>query len=179
MGKSTLARRYVDDRPLTLLVEIDAIRVSIGGWQRHDETKLLARSLALAMAEAHLGAGHDVIVPQYLGRTEFITTLGEAARRAGAEFVEALVLADEDAVAHRFRARRAELLEDGHLHPETDIADQDIGPAVAEACAALRRIAEERPWTYGLRMDDGVETARRALEAAVAEARRTPPTVGR
>lgn len=30
VGKSTLARRYLEDHPLTLLVEIDEIRVSMG-----------------------------------------------------------------------------------------------------------------------------------------------------
>ena len=76
VGKSTLAQRYLDDHPLTLLLDIDAIRVSLGCWQDRDESKLLARHLALGLAQAHLRAGYDVIVPQYLGRIEFILALG-------------------------------------------------------------------------------------------------------
>jgi hypothetical protein len=36
------------------------------------------------MAAAHLRAGHDVVVPQYLGRTGFIESLEALARRAEA-----------------------------------------------------------------------------------------------
>jgi 2-phosphoglycerate kinase len=32
VGKSTLARRYADDHPLTLNLEIDVIRGMIGSW---------------------------------------------------------------------------------------------------------------------------------------------------
>ena len=32
VGKSTLARRYAADHPLTLAVEIDVVRAMIGAW---------------------------------------------------------------------------------------------------------------------------------------------------
>jgi predicted kinase len=63
VGKSTLARRYADDHPLTLVVEIDAIRTQLGGWQTRDESRLIARELAIALIRAHLAAGHDIVVP--------------------------------------------------------------------------------------------------------------------
>ena len=44
----------------------------VGQWGVHEESKLLARELALAMAEAQLNLGHGVVIPQHLGRTDFI-----------------------------------------------------------------------------------------------------------
>ena len=107
MGKSTLARRYVDDHPLALLLEIDELRTSLGRWQELDESRLVARRLAVAMAEAHLRDGHDVVVPQYLGRVDFIESLAALAQRAGATFAELMLVDAEPAVLDRFRARRA------------------------------------------------------------------------
>src|SRR3546814_1048994 len=62
VGKSTVARRYLDDHPLTLLIEVNDLRVAMGGWREHEESKVRARGLALALARTHLGAGHDVVV---------------------------------------------------------------------------------------------------------------------
>jgi predicted kinase len=67
-GKSTLARRYVEDHPLALNLDIDRIRDLLGRWPDHPhQAGLAARAIALAAARAHLRAGHDVMIPQYVG----------------------------------------------------------------------------------------------------------------
>ncbi|WP_410630109.1 AAA family ATPase [Amycolatopsis sp. cmx-4-83] len=33
-GKSTLARRYADDHPPTLALDVDRVRATLGGWRR-------------------------------------------------------------------------------------------------------------------------------------------------
>ena len=68
VGKSTLAQRYVDEHPGALNLEIDTVASLIGGW-REDFFGVLAaaRNIAIAMAEAHLRTGCDVVMPQ-LGR---------------------------------------------------------------------------------------------------------------
>ena len=64
VGKSTLARRYAHDHPLTLVLEIDAVRAMLGSWlEEWERSGPAARQIALAMARTHLEAGHDVIVP--------------------------------------------------------------------------------------------------------------------
>jgi predicted kinase len=163
VGKSALGRRYVDDHPLALLLEIDAFRVALGGWQEHDESKLIARKLAIAVAEAHLRGGHDVVVPQYLGRTEFIATLDEVAQRVGARFVEILLTDTEAAVVDRFRTRRAELARAGVAHPQLDVSDAGVAAAVADARERLETIAFERTRTRMVAAGDGLEPAYRAL----------------
>ena len=106
VGKSTLARRYIADHPLAFCMDIDGMRRLLGRWQElPQESGLLARRMAVAMATEHLLGGHDVIVPQYLGRAQFIEELEQLASGAGSTFHE-LVLLDtrEDAIA-RFHAR--------------------------------------------------------------------------
>ena len=57
IGKSTLARRYVADRPLAFCLDIDGFRRLIGGWAEHPEQSgQLARRMALAMAREHITA---------------------------------------------------------------------------------------------------------------------------
>ncbi len=138
VGKSTIARRLADARPLTLVVEIDDLRTAIGGWAEQRETRLHARALAVAMAGTHLRAGHDVVVPQYLGRSEFRNVLEEAATDAGARFVEVVLTAPADLVGERFRRRRESNRSDGRQHPEADVADGEVQEMIDDA---LRRLS--------------------------------------
>jgi cytidylate kinase len=48
----------------------------------------IARRLAVAMATEHLASGSEVIVPQFLARTEFMDRLAETASTCGARFAE-------------------------------------------------------------------------------------------
>jgi predicted kinase len=106
VGKSTLARRYADAHPLTLVLEIDAVRALLGSWledwQRSGHT---ARVIALAMARTHLEAGHDVIVPQLLTRRPFAEMLRETTEAAGATFYEFALLDPRDVVLARLAER--------------------------------------------------------------------------
>lgn len=105
-GKSTLARRYADERPLTLVLDVDQVRGMLGGWLDHAaEAGVLARGLATAMARAHLLAGRDVLVPQYLGRLDFVDTLQQLAADVGAEFIELALVSDRGDVVRRFEHR--------------------------------------------------------------------------
>ena len=163
VGKSTLARRFVDDHPLTLHLEIDAIRVSLGGWQDHEESRLIARTLAVAMAEAHLRAGHDVIVPQFLGRVEFIEDLDQLAQRMGVDFREILLMDTVAAVDDRFRGRRAELIASGEPHPQVDVDESSVSAAVAESFERLESIQTMRTRVRVIVATNGLESAYRDL----------------
>ena len=107
VGKSTLARRYADEHPLTLNLEIDVVRGLIGAWlEEWTSSGLQARQLALAMARTHLEDGYDVIVPQFLARREFVDELQALAERVGASFHEITLLDAKEVVLARLERRR-------------------------------------------------------------------------
>jgi predicted kinase len=107
VGKSTLARRYADAHPLTLVLEIDAVRALLGSWlEQWQQSGQAARLIALAMARTHLEAGHDVIVPQLLTRRPFVEMLHETTEAAGARFHEFALLDPREVVLARFARRR-------------------------------------------------------------------------
>lgn len=144
IGKSAVARRYADDHPLTLLIEIDDLRMALGAWDQHEDSKLVARDLALVMAESHLRSGHDVVVPQFLGREEFIVSLAAVAQRCRARFVEILIEDTRSAAGERFRLRREALQARSEPHPQAEVADDAVEAIVAEAIEGLTAIARRR-----------------------------------
>ncbi len=114
-GKSTLARRYAEGHPLTLVLDIDQVRGMLGRWLvQPTDAGLPARDLAVAMARTQLDAGRDVLVPQYLGRLEFVETLQQLASEVGAAFIELALLSDRDDVVARFERRSATSADPAH-----------------------------------------------------------------
>jgi predicted kinase len=107
VGKSTLARRYADEHPLTLALEIDGVRAMLGSWlEEPHRSGLAARRIALAAATAHLEAGYDVVVPQLLTRREFVEELRATAERAGAAFRELTLMDARAPVVERAESRQ-------------------------------------------------------------------------
>ncbi len=142
IGKSTIARRILSARPDVRCVEVDRLRMQIDGWEDDESTKLTARDLALSAVEESLAEGRDVIVPQLLGRPDFVDRLATAARSGGAAFVHVLLVADPAVAEARFLQRRAELAAARRAHPEADVAD--VRASLAAAAAALERLATDR-----------------------------------
>ena len=106
IGKSTLARRYVDDHPLTLCLEQDVVRGLLGGWlTREGDSNLLARQLCLGMARTHLLGAHDVIVPQFVALAGYLDQLIEVAGDASAQHRELILIESAEAAERRFHAR--------------------------------------------------------------------------
>lgn len=144
VGKSTLARRYARDNPLTLVVEIDSIRTAMGGWETHRESMLLARQAAVAMAEAHLRAGHDVVIPQLNASAAMVELLAQPATVTGADLREVLLWSADDPFS-RLEASRAELEASGTAHP-LRVATPDR-ESLTSTITRLRALAEARPQT--------------------------------
>ncbi len=128
---------------------------------------MVARDLALAMAHAHLRVGHDVVVPQYVGRPEFIEALGDVAERSGADFMEVLLEADPSVNLERFRSRRKALLNRGVVHPEGDVLDANVESAISDACANLARVAGDRPSVIRVRADGALDESYADLMEAI------------
>jgi predicted kinase len=106
VGKSTLARRFADEHPLTLVLEIDMVRALLGAWlDEWQRSGTVARVIALAMARTHLEAGHDVIVPQLLARRPFVAELEATAEAVDATFYEIALLDPREVVLARLEQR--------------------------------------------------------------------------
>lgn len=105
IGKSTLARRLVDDAPLALCLDLDLVRALLGRWEESQASGLLARDLAVVMIRHHLAAGHDVVVPQSVGRLPFVDRLEAVARELGVTFVHVLLDEDRERAVERFETR--------------------------------------------------------------------------
>jgi predicted kinase len=144
VGKSTLARRYAEEHPLALVIDIDAIRTQLGQWAQVEESRLVARDLAVALARAHLTKGHDVVVPQYLGRPEFRAQLQLLADEIEVPLVEVLLTDHADRITMRFRRRRTELVGMAAAHPQSDLSDDAVAAEVARANDALVHDATQR-----------------------------------
>lgn len=130
VGKSTLARRYVDEHPATFALDLDVLAGLIGGWREDFSIALgIARSHGLAMATRHLRDGHDVMVPQLVTSFDDKPGFEEAAQEAGARYVEVALLVDDDEHVRRLygkepinevERRVQSRLED----PEMDLVDR-------------------------------------------------------
>lgn len=106
IGKSTIARRYADEHPGVLNCDIDLLRTSVGGWVADFEMAgALIRPAALALIEAYLANGHDVVMPQMIVRPDELARFEAGATRAGAEFVERFLMDSAASSVARFHRR--------------------------------------------------------------------------
>ncbi|QFU86863.1 AAA family ATPase [Amycolatopsis sp. YIM 10] len=128
VGKSTTAQRYVDAHPGVLNLDIDRVVSLIGGWRDDFRAALPAgRALAITMAETHLRAGHDVVMPQLVTKVEQAQRFEAAAARAGAEYVEVALTVGKQEQAARFQGRASS--SDWARHMDA-IVTRDGGPVL-------------------------------------------------
>lgn len=144
-GKSSLARRYVEEHDRVALVEVDTLRMTVPDWEHDGATRRIAAELAGEAIVAHLGAGHDVVMAQYFGRLGNVVMAEDLARAQGVEFVEVILATSAALAIDRFRARRRDLAERGERHPERDIADADVEAFIVDAVERLTRLPTARP----------------------------------
>src|SRR5215204_4906861 len=105
-GKSTIAHALAQDKPITLAVDIDGLKHSLGRWDEDPATSgLHARRLTLALASEQLVTGFDLVIGQYLARTSFIEDLEQLAERHGAQFYEFVLDLDAATLAQRLAER--------------------------------------------------------------------------
>lgn len=141
IGKSTLAREVVAIEPSITVVEVDDFRVGRSDFAT-DVAKIEARSAALDAIDALLASGQDVIVPQYLGRPDFVESMAEVAERRDARFVHAIVVGSSAIAIARFRQRRFQLAGSDRTHPEAEVPDDEIDEVIRTAAARLRELSE-------------------------------------
>lgn len=159
IGKSTLARRYVAQNAGVLNCDVDVLRTLIGGWDTDFQVAgELIRPAALAMIEAYLANGHDVVLPQMLVRSTELARFEAAATRVGAQFVERVLMDSAAATVARFARRGASGGHDPWHDQVRAIVAASGGDAVlANYHAALERLLLERPGAIVLQSTEGAE----------------------
>ena len=105
-GKTTMARRYIAEHPLALMVSTDDIISCIGKWLDNEpEAWELAFSLAKNMIQTHLASGHDVIVPHLLMYAEDAQAMEQIAKNCDATYYEFVLITDKEECVRRMYAR--------------------------------------------------------------------------
>lgn len=127
---------------MTLALDVDALKHALGRWQDDPTASgLHARRLALAVAREHLRAGWDVVVGQYLARTDFIEQLERVCVESGAVFVEVVLDLSAFELAARLAGRATAPSRSEHL-----VNNQLVGPDDAQQLIeSLGSLRETRP----------------------------------
>jgi len=169
IGKTTLAHRYGADHPGVLVCDIDVLRTMVAGWQDDFHgAGARVRTAALAAISGYLGYGHDVVLPQLVGRPHELARFRSAAEEAGAAYVGIVLTADPEVVVERFRARGRG--PDALTRVVTEVVDGLGGDeALTRACHDLGVLAADE----GLRVvaSTDLETTYRELLRALDRAR--------
>lgn len=105
----------------------------------------LIRPAALAMIQAYLVSGHDVVLPQMLFDPDELSRFEDCAVRADARFVERFLMDDADRVIARFH-RRGDGNPDDPWHDQVRhiVADNGGDEAISDCCGALDWLLEMR-----------------------------------
>ncbi len=118
----------------------------LGRWSDQPSgAGLLARALSVAMARTHLAAGHDVIIPQYVGVPAFLEQLEQLAAETGAAFHELVLLDSGDNTLRRFQARAATTGRPAHLQAHQMLQRAGGLPALGRMHDSLLAVIAARP----------------------------------
>jgi predicted kinase len=169
IGKSTLARRYIEEHPGVLNCDVDVLRTLIGGWERDwAHVGGLVRPAALAMIEAYLRTEHDVVFPQMLVDPAELARFEGAAARAGAVFVERFLTDTEESAVARFHRRGAGDADPWHDRVRAVVAAEGGDPVLVGYHAGLERLRSARPDAVVVESREGeLDETYRALVATL------------
>jgi hypothetical protein len=157
---------FVDAHPGVLNCDVDILRTLIGGWQEDFAgAGALIRPAALAMIEAYLRSGHDVVFPQMLFNPLELARFEESATNAGAQFIERMLMDTPSASVARFHRRGESGPEDPwHDHVRTIVAELGGDAVLADNHAALELLLAERPAAVVVNSSEGeIERTYRSL----------------
>ncbi len=106
VGKSSLAIRVHQARPMSLLLDIDSLRRLFSGYkEKREESREASLKLAETMLSACLDMGHDVIIDKMQFDTDVLDRYHEIGKQKGAEVKEVILWASREAVMARASAR--------------------------------------------------------------------------
>ncbi|HSW77742.1 MAG TPA: AAA family ATPase [Candidatus Chromulinivoraceae bacterium] len=105
-GKTTIGKEYINEHPLTLLIEGDELIVNIGQWLSNElEARSHVFELTKAMTKTHLAVGRDVVLPYLVVDASHVISFEQIATSYGADFYEFLVFNGKDTAIERLMKR--------------------------------------------------------------------------
>lgn len=105
-GKSTLAKQYTENHPMTIAIEGDELIGMIGGWRNNEsDARQLVSEYTKSMTEIHLGSGHDVVIPYLLNEASHSVVFKQIATKHNAEFYEVYIDIDKEDAVNRLISR--------------------------------------------------------------------------
>lgn len=106
VGKTTIAERYINDRPLTMILEGDKVGAMLGRWLDHEkEARKLLYTLGKAMVTTYLETGHSVIVPMLPIHPEHVRAFELITKETDAQFFEVILVTDREEAVKRLLKR--------------------------------------------------------------------------
>jgi AAA domain len=171
VGKTTLARRYVEDHPGTLALDLDVLTGMIGGWRDNFPAALAtARGHGRTLATRHLREGRDVVLPQLVTVHDqhLDPGLEETAREADATYIEVALLVDYEEHHRRLCGKQPANEIEAQIQTWLEDPDSDL---IGRIRHHLNEYLAERPQavrldTTGLGEDASYERLLNALAAA-------------
>ena len=149
--------------------DIDVLRTLIGGWEDDfGEAGALIRPAAMAMIQAYLANGCDVVLPQMLIDPTELARFEACAIGVGSQFVERVLMDTPDAAVARFHHRGPSEADDPWHDQVRAIVAANGGDQMLTRChAALERLLTERPNAIVIVSAEGEveETYRSLLES--------------
>lgn len=105
-GKSTIARKYINDNPLSLVIEGDELIINIGRWLEHeDEARSAVFTVVKAMVRTYLQTGHSVILPYFIADDRDVNEIAAIASECGADFNEFVLRSDQPEAIRNLKLR--------------------------------------------------------------------------
>ena len=159
-GKTTIARMYVDNHSLAMVIEGDELIVNIGDWLDHeDEARDFVFALTKEMLRTALSLGHDVIVPYLVTNAKEVAELEQIAKRSDSQFYEFYLATHEEHAIQRLLSRGT--WGEAGLLPLT----MNDTPRITELYDHMKNALQYRPNQIHLKIKEGspVETYQELL----------------
>lgn len=148
VGKSTLAKRYAQQHPLAVAIDIDEVRFLIGSFREFPEQSLqMAFEMAASIGRVALRRGHDIAVAQILTKPAQFELFEELADQTSAKLHEILLYTEKEAAIGRFVLRGRQKGWPLGYKPDGLIGRNGGLVRVAEKYDEMLHLAKNRPQT--------------------------------
>lgn len=143
VGKTTIAKHYIQEHPLSLSIEGDELIWMVGQWITYEkEAREYVFALIKSMTTTHLTNDRTVVLPYFLTNANHAEEIENIAKKQNVYFFEILLSVDKEDAMRRLLAR-------GNWGGEaglTPITEEDL-PIINEKYDVMMEEAAKRPNT--------------------------------